>query len=80
MSELLDISTAIVGGPRWEAVRALMEPAALPLLQEHRVHGQARPVQLLTSRLGWRGGAVGAACLVLDEVFTPRSSTLLIGS
>ena len=28
VSELLDISTAIVGGPRWEAVRALMEPAA----------------------------------------------------
>ncbi len=80
VSELLDISTAIVGGPRWEAVRALMEPAALPLLQEHRVHGQVRPVQLLTSRLGWRAGAVGAACLVLDEVFTPRSSTLLIGS
>lgn len=78
--ELLDLDTVIVGGPRWEAVRELIEPATVLPLSDHRVHGQHRPIRLLTSRLGWRAGAVGAACLVLDEVFTPRSSSLLIDS
>lgn len=78
ISELMEIDAVIVGGPRWDPMRHLVEPSMRPVLDGHRVHGAARPVSLDSDPLGWRAGAVGAACLILDEVFTPRSSTLLI--
>ncbi|WP_315560311.1 ROK family transcriptional regulator [Actinomyces gerencseriae] len=78
VGELLETDTVIIGGPRWDPMRRLVEPSMRPVLDGHRVHGAARPITLDTDPLGWRAGAVGAACLILDEVFTPKSSTLLI--
>ena len=77
-SELLEIDTIVIGGPRWDSMRHLLEPPMREVLTHHRVHGIVRPTTLVSDPLEWRAGAVGAACLILDEVFTPRSSTLLI--
>lgn len=78
VTELLDITAIVMTGPRWESMRPLCEPALLSVIDDHAVHGQPRPLTLHTSRLATCSGTVGAACLVLDRLFSPHHSRLLI--
>ncbi|SHE24494.1 ROK family transcriptional regulator [Actinomyces glycerinitolerans] len=80
VAELLDISAIVITGPRWAAMRPLCEPELQHAIADHTLHGQPRPLNLHTSSLGERAGTVGAACLVLDRLFSPTPATLLIGS
>ena len=72
LGALLDVDTLVVGGPRWSPMRPYVAPRAEKLLSTAAIHGVARPIRLVTSPLEWRGAAVGAACLVLEEAFSPR--------
>ncbi|MDO4242850.1 MAG: ROK family transcriptional regulator [Actinomyces sp.] len=78
VAELLDVTAIVMTGPRWESVRSLCEPALHEVVDDHAVHGQARPLTLHTSRLAASSGTVGAACLILDRLFSPDHSRLLI--
>ncbi|MDU0347876.1 ROK family protein [Actinomyces sp. MRS3W] len=78
VSELLDMTAIVITGPRWGAMRPLCEPELKATVAGHMLHGQPRPLTVHTSSLGERAGTVGAACLVLDRVFSPTPSTLLI--
>jgi predicted NBD/HSP70 family sugar kinase len=75
---LLDLDEIVFGGPFWAPLsRHVLDvlPAALrddpALIAKH-------PVALVESSIGVDVAAVGAACLVLDQTFSPRPSALLI--
>lgn len=78
VTELLDMTSIIITGPRWEQMRPFVEPELCAVTADHTVHGQPRPLSVHTSSLGQRAGTVGAACLVLDRLFSARHSRLLI--
>lgn len=79
VAELLDLDTLVIGGPQWNAIRPVVEPAVRSALERHTVHGVARPIRTISSPLEWRSAAVGAGCLTLSEVYVtnfPRDTIL----
>jgi predicted NBD/HSP70 family sugar kinase len=77
---LLDLQRVVMGGPYWGLVSAL----ALPLVSEAVNRAPSLisrdGVAVTDSRVGEDVAAVGAACLVLDNILSPRPSALLISS
>ncbi|TAM69369.1 MAG: ROK family transcriptional regulator [Microbacteriaceae bacterium] len=78
LSNLLDIDEVVFGGPFWEPVADFLLqhiPARVRSIPELV---PAHPIAFITSTIGEDVAAVGAACLVLDHTFSPRSEGLLI--
>lgn len=71
---LLDLDRVIFGGPFWARIAptvlgVLPEAVAQSPLLVHKQH-----IYLEESRIGQDVAAIGAACVVLDDAFTPRPS------
>ncbi|MBT1608989.1 ROK family transcriptional regulator [Curtobacterium poinsettiae] len=75
---LLDIDRAVFGGPFWSRIASAALPAARAAIVGSPLLVPKHPVQVVESDRGADVAAVGAACLVLDAVLSPRASTLLI--
>lgn len=76
LSELLELDTLIIGGPRWPVMHRQMEPLLSQPLSQRLFYGQARPIQTISSPLGAHDAATGAACLVLSETYSADSRRL----
>ncbi len=80
VNNLLDADVVVIGGPMWSR----MSPAVLPALRRALTANAAatttRTITLWETRLDTDVAAAGAACLVLDGVFTARPADLLIAS
>ena len=77
---LLDVADIVFGGPYAERVAPRFLPRiadGLARSSERRTH---HTVAFTVSSVGDDVAAVGAACLVLDNVLSPRASSLLIPS
>ncbi|WP_431278919.1 ROK family protein [Leifsonia poae] len=74
LSGLLDIDRVVFGGPSWARVEArYLERLPLRLAADD-MGILTHPVTVASSAVGDDVAAVGAACLVLDRAFSPRST------
>ncbi|OAH49780.1 ROK family transcriptional regulator [Microbacterium oleivorans] len=78
VSNLLDVDRIVMGGPLWDRVGPTFTEAIPPLLDEMRVARGVHPLSIAGTALGSDVGAIGAACLILDEALTPRPTSLLV--
>lgn len=75
---LLDIDRVVFGGPFWHPLGASLLGRVPRYLAEHPALVQRHEVVLAESGAESDITAVGAACLVLDNTFSPRPSALLL--
>ena len=77
---LLDVGDIVMGGPFWERVAPRFQPRIAVGIASSPNRVTHHAVGVTVSAIGEDVAAVGAACLVLDDVLTPRPSALLITS
>ena len=75
---LLDIDEIVFGGPAWARAAHLLRPAIYTQINNSPERGAKHEVTVGDATVGEDVAAVGAACLVLDRLLSPRPSTLLI--
>jgi predicted NBD/HSP70 family sugar kinase len=78
LSDLLDVDRVVVGGPFWSMLSPVYLAEIPPLVDRSSVTRALRSVSIDGAVVGDDVGAVGAACVVLDAVLTPRTSALLL--
>lgn len=78
ISNLLDVDRIVLGGPLWSRVEPWYSATIPDALDALRVARGLHPVTVSGTALGSDVGAIGAACLVLDEALTPRTTSLLV--
>jgi predicted NBD/HSP70 family sugar kinase len=79
VANLLDIDRIVFGGPFWGRVKSRYLDQLPSRMRNLNMDGLIHPVEITGCVVGDDVAAVGAACLVLDGTFSPRSSQLLIG-
>lgn len=75
---VLDIPEVVFAGPYWERLKPLILPTIAYVVQTSEHRSTRHEIRFALSRVGLEVGAVGAACLVLETVLSPRPSSLLI--
>ncbi|MET0715060.1 MAG: ROK family transcriptional regulator [Microbacterium sp.] len=80
IANLLDLDRVVFGGPYWAAVSGVLLPRLGDLINSSAALVTTHPVAVAESAAGDDVAAIGAACLVLDNVLSPRPSALLISS
>ncbi|MCR2812668.1 ROK family transcriptional regulator [Microbacterium sp. zg.Y1090] len=75
---LLDVDRVVLGGPAWRRLAPWYATGIPAALDELRVARGLHDVRVSGTALGDDVGAIGAACLVLDEALTPRPTSLLL--
>ncbi|MFS0854497.1 ROK family transcriptional regulator [Microbacterium sp. 179-I 3D4 NHS] len=78
LSNLLDVDRVVLGGPFWSPLSATYLEVIPPLVERASATRALRSVPVVGTVVGDDVGAVGAACVVLDGILTPRASTLLL--
>ncbi|MBG6239468.1 putative NBD/HSP70 family sugar kinase [Mycetocola sp. CAN_C7] len=78
IANLLDLDRVVFGGPYWAPVSRLVMARLPDLINSSPALVTTHPVAIAESTAGDDVAAVGAACLVLDNVLSPRPSALLI--
>ncbi|MFJ6678728.1 ROK family transcriptional regulator [Microbacterium sp. NPDC091382] len=78
VSNLLDVDRIVMGGPLWNRLEHALAETVPPRLEELRAARGVHPVTVSGTALGSDVGAIGAACLILDEALTPRPTSLLV--
>lgn len=78
VSNLLDVDRIVMGGPLWDRIGETLMDTVPTRLDELRVARGVHPVTVSDTALGSDVGAIGAACLILDEALTPRPTSLLV--
>lgn len=80
LTNLLDVDRVVLGGPFWSRLADVLL-ARLPSLLDGRSATRAvRDLPVHGTVVGDDVGAVGAGCVVLDEVLSPRAATLFLDS
>jgi len=80
LTNMLDVDCVVLGGPFWSRV-APVYLAGLPGLLDQRSATRAvRGLPVSGTVVGDDVGAVGAGCVVLDEVMSPRAAALFLES
>ncbi|WP_129663456.1 ROK family transcriptional regulator [Phytoactinopolyspora endophytica] len=77
---LLDLERVIFGGPFWSRLQGRYLRVIPPVLDAATTVRNVHGVSVVGTSVGEDVGAVGAACLVLDHSFSPRPSSLLLGT
>lgn len=75
---LLDLDEVVFGGPFWGPLSRHVLEVLPDALRDDPALIPKHPIRLVESTVGVDVAAVGAACLVLDQTFSPRPSALLI--
>jgi predicted NBD/HSP70 family sugar kinase len=78
LSNLLDVDRVVVGGPFWSMLSPVYLAEIPPLVDRSSATRALRSVSIDGAVVGDDVGAVGAACVVLDAMLTPRASALLL--
>ncbi|MGC5165409.1 ROK family transcriptional regulator [Luteimicrobium sp. DT211] len=76
-ASLLDSDLIVFGGPMWPHLRDRFLAVVPPILDSWP-YPALRRARLASSALGDDVGAIGAACLVLDQLLSPQPHTLLL--
>lgn len=72
VAEVFDADTVVFGGPFWELLQPFYEDLAVAAFQRPSARGP-HPVAVLSTAMGAKVGAIGAASAVLDARFVPRA-------
>ncbi|WP_394768604.1 ROK family protein [Lacisediminihabitans sp.] len=75
---LLDLDRVVFGGPFWHPVSAVLLGLVPDLVADSPALVAPHAVAFEESEIGEDVAAVGAACLVLDNTFSPRPDSLLL--
>lgn len=78
ITNLLDVDRVVFGGPYWARLRDVYLRRIPGLLDELTVARSIHRVDVAGTGVGEDAGAVGAACLVLDDALAPRAARLLL--
>ncbi|MCD2498848.1 ROK family protein [Microbacterium nymphoidis] len=71
IGNLLDVDTIVMGGAMWDQVASRFLPIMTPIVDRVSVTRQLHKVTLRGTTLGRDVAAMGAACLVLEDLFSP---------
>lgn len=78
LTNMLDVDRVVLGGPFWSRLSAVYLRALPGLLDRHSATRAVRDLPVAGTIVGDDVGAIGAACVVLDQVLSPRASALLL--
>ena len=76
---LLDSDLVVFGGPMWDVLGERFGAIVDPFVTGWPFAAMPHGIRVVSSQLGYDVGAVGAACLVLNQTLAPRPQTLLLG-
>lgn len=79
LTNMLDVDRVVLGGPFWSRVSSVYLRELPALLDLQSATRAVRDLPVAGSVVGDDVGAVGAACVVLADVLSPRASSLLLG-
>lgn len=80
LTNMLDIDRVVLGGPFWSRVATSYLAGLPPLLERQSATRAVRALPVRGTVVGDDVGAVGAGCVVLDEVLSPRAAALFLDS
>lgn len=80
LTNMLDVDRVVLGGPFWSRIAAIYLEELPGLLDSRSATRALRSIPVDGTVVGDEVGAIGAACVVLDSVLTPRTSALLLES
>lgn len=75
---VLDISEVVFGGVYWDRIAPHVLSSIAYVVQTSSLRGTHSDIKISTSAIGMEVPAVGAACLVLDTLLSPRASSMLL--
>jgi predicted NBD/HSP70 family sugar kinase len=67
IANLLDIDTVVFGGPTWSRLGGRYLDVVAAIIRKNSITRGIHPIDVVGTALGEDVGAIGAACLVLDE-------------
>jgi predicted NBD/HSP70 family sugar kinase len=76
---LVDSEMIVFGGPIWPHLADRFMPIISGIVESSPFVEKIHPTVVTTTRLGIDVAAIGAACLVLDQILSVRPQSLLIG-
>lgn len=79
LTNFLDVDRVVLGGPFWSRLAPIYLHELPAQLQRRSATRAVRSLPVEGTVVGADVAAVGAACVVLDSVLTPRASDLLLG-
>ncbi|TPW74660.1 ROK family transcriptional regulator [Schumannella soli] len=79
-ADLLDVDRIVCGGPFWEPVERLLLDRVERAVRTSPALVTPHPVRIVSSAAGADVTAVGAACQVLDALYSPRPANLLLAA
>jgi predicted NBD/HSP70 family sugar kinase len=77
-TNMLDVDRVVIGGAMWEQVADRYLRIIPPVIAAESVSRDLHDIAITGTSLGSDVAAIGAACLVLDNKFSPKPSTLLL--
>lgn len=80
LTNMLDVERVVLGGPFWSRLSAVYLSHLPRLLERQSATRAVRDLPVRGAVIGDDVAAVGAGCVVLDEVLSPRASTLFLDS
>lgn len=78
IANLLDLDRVVLGGPFWPAIEQSVMRSLQPSVANELVAKAIHQVEVVGSSLGSEIGAIGAGCLILDNLYSPRAQSLLL--
>ncbi|MBD5784710.1 ROK family transcriptional regulator [Cellulosimicrobium terreum] len=76
---LLDSELVVFGGPIWPLLSRRFLATVEPMISSSPFVDKMHDIRVVSTHLGEDVGAVGAACLVLDQTLSPQPQALLLG-
>ncbi|MGO2745214.1 ROK family transcriptional regulator [Microbacterium sp.] len=80
LTNMLDVDCVVLGGPFWSRLSSLFLAQLPHLLERQSATRAVRDLPVRGAVVGDDVGAVGAGCVVLDEVLSPRAAALFLDS
>ncbi|WP_238151376.1 ROK family transcriptional regulator [Kribbella sindirgiensis] len=74
IANLLDLERVVFGGPHWEQLAPVLHDRVRTALEGRFLLAAVHPFEVTGTSLGADVGAIGAASLILDRMFSPNPS------
>lgn len=78
LTNMLDVDRVVLGGPFWSRMEQVYLQRLPGLLKRQSATSAVRALPVFGTVVGDDVAAVGAGCIVLDEVLSPRASALFL--